>query len=129
MNFFEGALAERNGALVFQERAGKEPGFCAVLPKADGLREQAGRTVTLGLRPEHIVTAAEGDGTGVVRALLERVEPGGAESLLYCTNGNHSFVARERGGGALRAGETVALRFDMDHARFFVPVTGAAVGG
>jgi multiple sugar transport system ATP-binding protein len=129
MNFFEGALAERNGALVFQEHAGKGPAFCAALTNSGGLREQAGRTVTLGLRPEHIVTASEGDGTGVGRALLERVEPGGAESLLYYTNGNHSFVARERGGGALRAGETVVLRFDMDHARFFDSITGAAIGG
>jgi multiple sugar transport system ATP-binding protein len=127
MNFFEGALAARNGAVVFQERAGKGPGFCVTVTTAGGLREQAGRAVTLGLRPEHIVTAAEGDGTEVARAVLERVEPGGAESLLYYTNGNHSFVARQPGEALARVGESVALRLDMDHARFFDPDTGAAV--
>jgi multiple sugar transport system ATP-binding protein len=129
MNFFEGALAETNGALVFQERAGAGPAFSVVLTNTGAWRQHAGRAMTLGLRPEHILTAAEGQGSGRVQAVLERVEPAGAESLFYFSTGNHSFVARRPAEGAAKAGASVALRFNMDHARFFDPVTGAAVGG
>jgi multiple sugar transport system ATP-binding protein len=127
MNFFEGALARRNGVLVFQERAGKEPGFCVELPNATPLHPHAGRPLTLGLRPEHILAASSADGPGVVAALLERTEPTGAETLLYYTNGNHTFTARRPGEPPSPAAQTAALRFNMEHARFFDPTTGAAV--
>jgi multiple sugar transport system ATP-binding protein len=128
MNFFEGALAEKNGALVFQERAGKGLGFCVEMPTTGAWREQVGRALSLGLRPEHIGLASDGNGTGAVQAVLERVEPAGAESLLYFTNGNHAFVARRPGVSVAKAGESVPLHFSMAHARFFDPVTGAAIG-
>ena len=127
MNFFEGALAEKNGLLVFQERAGKAPPFSIELKTAASPRQHAGQPMTLGLRPEHIIAAAQGNGMAVVRALLERVEPAGAESLLYFSSGGHSFVARGPADAALRAAETIPLHFDMERARFFDPVTGAAL--
>jgi multiple sugar transport system ATP-binding protein len=129
MNFFEGDLVERNGRLLFQERAGATPPFSLELNIADRLRERAGKAITLGLRPEHIVREAQGNGTGVVHALLERIEPVGAERVLYFSNGNHRFVVRGPEGMVPRATETVALRFETEHARFFDSVTGVKVEG
>jgi multiple sugar transport system ATP-binding protein len=128
MNFFEGTLAEKNGALIFQERAGTGPAFGVEVSGDGKMRQHAGQAITLGLRPEHIVPVTDGEGTPVMRALLERVEPAGAETLLYFTNGNHTFVARRPGTGMAKAGESVPLRFHMVHARFFDAATGAAIG-
>jgi len=129
MNFFEGALAEEDGVLVFHERAGSGPSFSIPLDaKGSGaMREHAGRTVTLGLRPEHIQPAPPGSVNGAVRAALERMEPAGAESLFYFSNGNHAFVARGPWADIPKTTDALPLRFDMEQARFFDPATGAAM--
>jgi len=131
MNFFEGALAEKDGLLIFHERAGSGPCFSLPLDEkgSRALREHAGRTVTLGLRPEHILPAPPGHGNGAVRAVLERVEPAGAESLFYFSNGNHAFIARGPWADISKTTDVLPLRFDMEHARFFDPATGAAIAG
>ena len=129
MNFFEGALAEKDGVLIFHERAGRGPSFSIPLHEKSsrGLRQHAGRTVTLGLRPEHILPAPPGHASGAVRAALERVEPAGAESLFYFSNGNHAFIARGPGDIFPKTTDPLPLHFDMEHARFFDPATGAAL--
>ena len=125
------ALAEQNGVLIFHERAGQGPRFSVPLDgnRSGGLRERAGQTVTLGLRPEHIVLAAPGTGRNTVRAALERIEPAGAESLLYFSTGSHAFVARGPGDDFPKTTDALALDFKMEHARFFDPATGAAIAG
>jgi multiple sugar transport system ATP-binding protein len=129
MNFFEGALAEKNGALVFQERAGQGPCFSIPLDeeRSGGLRQYSGRQVTLGLRPEHISPVTPGQGSEAVRAALERVEPAGAESLFYFSNGNHAFIARGPGDIFPNTADALPLHFAMAHARFFDAATGAAI--
>ena len=131
MNFFEGTLAEQNGVLIFHERAGRGPCFSVPLDgnRSRELRERAGQTVTLGLRPEHIALAALGSGRDTVRAALERIEPAGAESLLYFATGSHAFIARGPGDDFPKTPDALALDFKMEHARFFDPATGAAIAG
>ena len=131
MNFFEGALAEKDGVLIFHERAGPGPGFSIPLDekRSRGLRVHAGRTVTLGLRPEHILPALPGRGSGAVRAALERMEPAGAENLFYFSNGNHAFIARGPGAGFPKTADALPLHFNMAHALFFDPATGLALAG
>lgn len=129
MNFFEGALLEKNGLLFFHEREGPGPRFSVPLPEnlSGGLRARAGREVTLGLRPEHIVPASAGNGGDAVRAALERIEPAGAESLFYLSTGSHAFIVRGPEGGFPKTPDALMLHFDMEHARFFDPATGAAI--
>ena len=129
MNFFEGALAEKNGLLLFHEREGRGPRFSVPLPenRNGGLRARAGREVTLGLRPEHIVPASPENGGGAVRAALERIEPAGAESLFYFSTGSHAFIARGPEDGFPKTPDAWTLHFDMEHACFFDPATGAAI--
>jgi multiple sugar transport system ATP-binding protein len=131
MNFFQGALAQLNGVLIFREQAGRGPGFSIPLHQssADGLSRHAGRSVTLGLRPEHIVIASPGNAGGVVRAELERVEPAGAENLSYFSTGSHAFVARGAADDFPATTGPLPLQFNMEHARFFDAATGAALGG
>jgi len=129
MNFFEGALIEKDGALIFHERAGSGPSFSIPLHEnsGGGLRHYAGQAVTLGLRPEHILLPSPGDGKDAVCAILERIEPAGAESLLYFSTGGHAFIARGPAENFPKTAATLPLHFDMRHARFFDPATGAAI--
>jgi multiple sugar transport system ATP-binding protein len=131
MNFFEGALAEKNGVLIFHERAGREPCFSMPLDEnsSAGLRAHAGRAVTLGLRPEHIVPATGGNGRDVVRALLERIEPAGAENLSYFSTGSHSFIVRGPADDSQKTAGALPLHFKMEHALLFDAATGAALAG
>jgi multiple sugar transport system ATP-binding protein len=124
MNFFEGRLESNGGALVF--RAGTPPGLSVPLGPAMSAAWQTrvDQPVTLGLRPEHIAEAPNGDG---ISATLERVEPGGAENLLYLSSGGLPLVWRSAADRPAREVENVALRFDMQHARFFDPATGCAL--
>ena len=129
MNFFEGTLVAQNGSVLFEERADKGPGFRVPLvePQAGALRAQVGRSLTLGLRPEHLRPVTAGDGADGVRALLERVEAAGSESLLHLSNGNHTFIARSSDEPAGKATGPLDLRFDMSQARYFDAVTGVAL--
>ena len=64
-----------------------------------------------------------------MRAVLERIEPAGAESLFYFSNGNHAFIARGPDAGFPKTAGALPLHFDMEHARFFDAATGAALAG
>jgi ABC-type sugar transport system ATPase subunit len=55
------------------------------------------------------------------------VEPAGAESIMYFSNGNHQFIARVSESTTPTAAERVALRFAMEQARFFDAATGVAL--
>jgi multiple sugar transport system ATP-binding protein len=121
MNFFEGAIAQTNGELVF--RGGFEAPVDAV--RAKSLQLGAKSRVTLGLRPEHIV---EGSNCGVP-ALVERAEATGLENLIYCTCNGASFVTRLPGARTAKSGDMLTLRFEMEHAHFFDPETGATLAG
>ena len=92
-----------------------------------GLRHYAGQAVTLGLRPEHILLPSPGDGKDAVCAILERIEPAGAESLFYFSTGGQGFIARVAGDDFPKTQDALPLHFNMEHARFFDPSTGAAI--
>ncbi len=121
MNFFEGAIAQSNGHVVFQ--SGFETPVDAVRAKL--WRNAGKRSATLGLRPEHIAEVAHGG----VPAVVERVEAAGLENLVYCSCSGASFVSRLPADRATKRGDTLAFRFDMEHALFFDPETGSALAG
>jgi multiple sugar transport system ATP-binding protein len=123
MNFFQGALARDEGALVF--RAGHDNGLAVPLEGvlAQTLQARAGQAVTLGLRPEHIGQ----DGGGRVAATVERVEAAGAENFVYCSSHGLSLVMRAPAARAAQSRDGLALRFEMEQAHFFDPATGAAL--
>ncbi len=129
MNFFEGALAEENGVLLFRERAAGGPSFSLPLDEnaSRALHSHAGRAVTLGLRPEHIVPAARGNGSRDVEAVLERIEPAGADTLAWFSTGAHPFIARGPDDDFPKTTGPFPLNFKMAHALFFDPATGAAL--
>jgi ABC-type sugar transport system ATPase subunit len=127
MNFFDGSLSQQNGRLRFHERATNGTGFSVLLSECQSkaLGKHLGKVVTLGLRPEHIVSTSQS--APHVPALLDRIEPAGAESLHYYSTGSHAFVARFPSAAAESIGEPALLAFETAHALFFDPATGLAI--
>ena len=112
MNFIEG---EMSGGMF------KADGFEATLEGyewADGA--PADGPVTLGLRPEHILTEAQtGSGTMTTEVLADLVEPMGADTLVWSNLAGHPFRFRMDGQAAIKGGDTVRIGIDMSRASVF----------
>jgi len=98
--------------------------------KARWLKEQNGREVVLGVRPEDI--HVEGDFLNahpqwVVPVTVEVVEPLGAENYLYLSNSAHNFMARVDAHLLFRSGERLKVALDLEHAHVFDRQTEKAI--
>jgi multiple sugar transport system ATP-binding protein len=85
-----------------------------------------GRPVELGVRPEHIEIARDGDG---VAALVEVVETAGNETLVYVLAAGTSLVARVPPEFALEVGAPVRVRVVPRNLYVFDAETGLALAG
>ena len=118
MNFVEGRL----------EQAGNGPAFVVGnrrLPLDGyefGVPPEPDRPVTLGIRPEHITLDGAGNWDGFT---VELVEPLGADSLVWCTDGGLSLQVRTAGERAIRPGTPMALGIDPRRISLFSADGGA----
>ncbi|HEY2953094.1 MAG TPA: ABC transporter ATP-binding protein [Verrucomicrobiae bacterium] len=131
MNFFQGALEEREGGLRF-EASGSAQSPSRLHARLDGqqasrLAAHAGRPVMMGLRPENISVVAAAQAGRVAQAVIALVEPMGSETHLHLNAGEHSFVARLPAAHTASPGQQVWVSFDMSQARFFDAATGRAI--
>ncbi len=112
MNFIEGELAGG----VF-----KAEGFEASLAEYDwATSAPADGPVTLGLRPEHILTEDQVDsGTLRTQVLADLVEPMGADTLVWSNLAGHPFRFRMDGQAVVKAGDMVPVGIDMSRASVF----------
>jgi multiple sugar transport system ATP-binding protein len=125
MNFFKGAIEQRQGGLWFVEQApGDGKGFAIRVndDMAKKLAGYVGKPVVFGSRPEDIndkqhAAFAEPDQTAT--ATVEVVEPMGAEIYLYLNTGRHSFVARVNPHQKADVGQKLDMAFDMRKSHFF----------
>jgi multiple sugar transport system ATP-binding protein len=117
MNLIKGTLKADGNRLVFD--AGR---LSLKLPQAlirrDALRE-GGVAVTLGVRPEDVVLASDGE-----RATVKVVEPTGHESIVFFDLMDHTVVGRVGPDIRLAAGEPVGLALNAAKLHIF-----AADGG
>jgi len=127
MNFFEGATLEQNGGVYLRLSEGvalKVPEDVAV--RAEGY---IGRTVTLGIRPEHLEEGQaarrrqeKADLSGhMVPVKVDVVENLGNEQMIYGLLGGKQVLARVDARAAIRPGDEVELYFDMDRIHLFDP--------
>jgi ABC-type sugar transport system ATPase subunit len=86
------------------------------------LAGRGGAAVTVGVRPEHLATAAEG-----LPATLEVVEPLGSETLLHWRSAEGVHVSRAAGGETHAVGTRAALGARPDGVLLFEPATGASL--
>jgi len=126
MNFIPADLSS-NGAPSVTFPGGD--GAPVTLPLASAALASAnGGKVVFGIRPEHITRYRPERGAGrpgiaTVSALVEIVEPTGAETMGQVRLGGREIVARFEPDDAPQVGETVQLAIDMNKACLFDPAT------
>jgi multiple sugar transport system ATP-binding protein len=76
-----------------------------------------GEAVTLGIRPEHLILAADGSGHFKTRASL--VEMLGSDTFIYLRNNEENIVVRDSGGRRLKPGEDVTISFPPAFCHLF----------
>jgi multiple sugar transport system ATP-binding protein len=137
MNFFHGALARRDNALLFEEHNGANAripnGLVLRLETAAAARlaDYAGRDVVLGVRPEDItqrLSPSDPPPGQTIEAAIEVIEPMGAETYLHLAGGGRPFVARIPATADVHINQRIPVVFDLRHAHFFDPATGNAIG-
>jgi multiple sugar transport system ATP-binding protein len=136
MNLFRGTLGGEPGGLCFLEAAppsaGQTSGFRLKLSPEHSakLAGRSGSPLILGLRPEDIRLSTGGVPTAdsTVDAVVELVEPLGAETLCHLTTGAHAMVARLGGAERIAPGHKVRAAFNSAGFHFFDPTTERAIG-
>jgi sn-glycerol 3-phosphate transport system ATP-binding protein len=83
---------------------------------------EAGRAVTVGIRPEHVIPGSESD--GLFAATVELVEHLGADTLVHLSHGKDLVVARMPHGSNPAVGSTLHVAADPNHVYMFDAVTG-----
>ena len=127
MNFFDAGL---HGSL--EEMSVEGSGFRLKIPpeKCAGLRQELGRGIVFGIRPEdiHLSDRVPRDITGeLVEARVDVVELVGNEILLYLILGESGCVARVDPRSTVHIGQSVQLLFNMEKMHLFDREAGQAV--
>ena len=126
MNFFSGRIERREDRLLFD-------GGTFSLPLADAwttrLAPYTGKPITLGIRPEHIGSPAAERQQSPPRipAVVEAVEPVGAESYVHLNDGTHAFLIRTETGRPFPLGGQTDPAVAIEKIHFFDPRTEQAL--
>jgi len=113
MNFVKGSLSTDAGRAEFVAEGGLR------FPVANLPGTAAGKAVTFGVRPEHLVITPDGIPVEVVV-----VEPTGSETQVNVKSGQHEFVCLFRDRLLPRPGETIRVSPLPQHVHLFDTGTG-----
>jgi multiple sugar transport system ATP-binding protein len=127
MNFIDVTIESADGKLW-----AVTPGFRMVVPDnaANGLAAYVGKTVTMGIRPEHLVERSragnvpEGSAIPVTVDVLELL---GNEIFVYLTNRGQTLTARMPPDVPLQRGQNIEVVGESDKLHFFDPQTEAVI--
>ncbi|MGO8918486.1 MAG: ABC transporter ATP-binding protein [Stellaceae bacterium] len=97
-------------------------------PIAERLSRHAGEEVALGIRPEDLRIAADGDPAGLCfDAVIEVIERLGSEVLLDVEVGGQMMVAAVEPTVRVKRGDRLRLALNTDRLHFFDSATDAAI--
>lgn len=96
-----------------------------VLPLGGNYRRQAGRKMTLGIRPEHIALSSQAEGG--VPLTVDTLEILGADNLAHGRWGDQKLVVRLAHQQRPAAGSMLWLRLPENHLHLFNGETGQRV--
>jgi multiple sugar transport system ATP-binding protein len=131
MNFIAGTLKEDGDKIRFREVEGGTIEVAFTAADRPAAREFIGQNIILGIRPENLEVAAfsrrEGKAAGTgFPAIVDIVEPMGAETNLYLQTGAHTLLCRSQGAfGHRDAGRRLQFEMNLAKAHFFDPVSTA----
>lgn len=128
MNLLPGTLSTDTGQPVFQITSDGAVPLRLKLTSglADRASKASGAKLVLGLRPEHVVVSATGEG---FEARVEVCEPMGHESLVYLQVGSQQIIARVPGGQVFGAGQNVRVAMKAEETRLFDAESEQAING
>jgi multiple sugar transport system ATP-binding protein len=129
MNFFRAKLVQADGGLAadtgtFQVRVPED--------YHDACGSYKDKDVTLGIRPEDIADALPEEAKGLwekFKAVVDGIEPLGAEIILEMVSGQQSFTARVDPDSKSRLGEEVEVYFNMRKIHLFDSKTQKVIPG
>jgi multiple sugar transport system ATP-binding protein len=129
MNFIEGELKSVRDGIVFKEIG---DGTIEVnLDGRPGVREFAGKNVLLGIRPEDVEIAQFSKSAGAAAnfpAIVDIVEPMGAETNLYLQTGAHTVICRsQRALDHREAGHRLEFELNVAKAHLFDTTTSRRI--
>jgi multiple sugar transport system ATP-binding protein len=131
MNFINGTLKEEREMLLFSEIQGGTMQIRLPMAGREGAREWIGRPILLGIRPEDIELAqfsGSEASKGSFPAIVDIVEPMGAETNLYLQTGAHTVVCRsQRPLDHREAGHRFQFEINLSKAHVFDPSSGGRV--
>jgi multiple sugar transport system ATP-binding protein len=112
MNFIEGHL--ENGVFKKGDLTLPMTGYEYTSPQVTD------RPVTIGIRPEHVVTGELAAKAPVqMQAAVDLVEPMGSDTLVYATLNDEPFRIRMDGQAVVKAGQTLDIGIDPSRASLF----------
>jgi len=116
---------------VFSEIQGGTIQMRLAAQERPAAREFVGKSMLFGIRPEDIELAqfSGSDGsTGSFPAIVDIVEPMGAETNLYLQTGAHTVVCRsQRALNHREAGHRLQFEMNLKKAHLFDPESGRRV--
>ena len=127
MNFISGTLKQEGEKLRFCESADGTIEVAFPAAERAAAREYIGKNVILGIRPEDLEVATfnrkEGRAAGLgFPAIVDLVEPMGAETNLYLQTGAHTLVCRSKNAfDHGEAGHRLQVEMNLAKAHFFDP--------
>lgn len=82
-----------------------------------------GRTVDIGIRPEHLEPAQPGE--EMINAQIDVIEPLGSDTMAICRVGEFELTARLESRMPLSVGEPIGLKFEASNLHFFDTTSGS----
>ncbi len=116
MNIAVAAIVEENGNLIV-----KEAGFNVTLKGeiAEKMRPYVGKEILMGIRPEDLEFTAKPEAGNNLKAVVEVIEPLGAETHLFLNTKDHSIVARTSPENIFKVGDEVNFTPNLEKIHFF----------
>ncbi len=120
-------------AMNFLPATFAEDGASVTLPSGESLAlgngastENAGRPATLGIRPEHL-HLTDRAGPDTFQLTVDLAESLGADTLVHCTMGESTIIARLPGTISPAQGESLLVEAEAEHLHLFDPHTGRRI--
>ncbi|MDQ0315902.1 ABC transporter ATP-binding protein [Amorphus orientalis] len=130
MNVFDVTLRADQGGVVAEADGFVVP-LNAAWAEANGLHRRVGEIVRLGIRPEHISLARQGDEGHGINAELYSFEPTGAENLYVLRVGGTELTTRNSTNDTRHLGKVegtmLGMHFDPDWIYLFDPGDGRTI--
>ena len=103
-----------------------EPAAVPVARREKHRTENGGRPATLGIRPEHL-RLTDRAGPDTFQLTVDLAESLGADTLVHCTMGESTIIARLPGTISPAQGESLLVEAEAEHLHLFDPHTGRRI--